>query len=141
MTAKEFLSQAERLDRRLEIEIKRAQSFRRDAYSLGSPSIGERVQTSRNTDAPFERSVNEAIDMEIKIKDRIALLLKLKVQIQTAIDALDDSDERMVLYYRYVESRTWEEIGEYLNVNRTTVYRWHNRALEKIVIPENPVIL
>ena len=55
------------------------------------------------------------------------------------IAAVSDTDERMVLRYRYIHNLTWEQIGDELNADRTTVYRWHNLALRHVILPEKPI--
>ena len=53
MTAKEYLSQAYRLDQRINSNIEEVTMLREMASSISSPSWGEKVQTSRSTEAPF----------------------------------------------------------------------------------------
>lgn len=53
MTAKEYLSQAYRLDQRINSNIEEVTMLREMASSISSPSWGEKVQTSRSTEAPL----------------------------------------------------------------------------------------
>lgn len=53
MTAKEYLSQAYRLDQRINSNIEEVTMLREMANSISSPSWGEKVQTSRSTEAPL----------------------------------------------------------------------------------------
>ena len=66
-------------------------------------------------------------------------LVELKKQIRTVIDEVANTDERMVLRYRYIHNLTWEQIGDELHADRTTVYRWHNSAINHVTMPENPI--
>ena len=36
---------------------------------------------------------------------------------------------------------TWEAIGETLHADRTTVWRWHGRALQDVKMPKCPIEL
>jgi len=36
---------------------------------------------------------------------------------------------------------TWEQIGDELHADRTTVFRWHNAALKHITLPEEPITI
>ena len=38
-----------------------------------------------------------------------------------------------------VYNLTWEQIGDELHADRTTVYRWHNSAVNHVKLPENPI--
>ena len=79
------------------------------------------MQTSRNTDAPFVRSVFKIMELEDKINAEIDNLVELKKQIRSVIDEVANTDERMVLRYRYIHNLTWEQIGDELHADRTTV--------------------
>ena len=46
---------------------------------------------------------------------------------------------QMVLKYKYLEGKTMKQIGDMLNVDRRTVYRWHDKAIEQIVLPEDAI--
>ena len=56
MTPKEYLKQAYRLDHRINSDIAELGRLREMSTSISSPSLGEKVQTNRNTDAPFGSS-------------------------------------------------------------------------------------
>ncbi len=139
MKVKEYLHQAYRLDKRIQSDIEEMESLREMATNVSSPSWDEKVQTSRNTDAKFVRCLERIIDLESKINAEVDNLVALKEQIRCVINEVADTDERMVLRYRYVHNFTWEQIGDELNADRTTVYRWHNAALNHVTLPEDPI--
>lgn len=139
MKVKEYLHQAYRLDKRIQSDIEEMECLREMATSVSSPSWDEKVQTSRSTDAKFVRCLERIIDLESKINAEVDNLVALKEQIRCVINEVADTDERMVLRYRYVHNFTWEQIGDELNADRTTVYRWHNTALNHVTLPEDPI--
>ena len=139
MKVKEYLHQAYRLDKRIQSDIEEMECLREMATSVSSPSWDEKVQISRNTDAKFVRCLERIIDLESKINAEVDNLVALKEQIRCVINEVADTDERMVLRYRYVHNFTWEQIGDELNADRTTVYRWHNAALNHVTLPEDPI--
>ena len=122
MKVKEYLGQAYRLDQRINSDIEELGKLREMSSSIASPCLEERVQTSRNTDAPFVRSLMKIMELEDKINAEIDNLVELKKQIRS-----------------YIHNLTWEQIGDELHADRTTVYRWHNSALNHVVMPENPI--
>ena len=71
----------------------------------------------------------------------LKLLVKLKIEIQEVIDRLPDTDERLVLTYRYLKSMSWSQIADRLYVNERTVRRWHGNGLSHIRIPANPTVV
>lgn len=139
MTAKEYLRQAYRLDQKINSDLEEVAALREMASSVSTPQLSERVQTSRKGDAPFVRCLEKIIELEDKINKEIDLLVELKKEIRTVITTVEDTDERMVLKYRYVHNYTWEQIGNELHADARTVRRWHGKALLHVVLPENPI--
>jgi DNA-directed RNA polymerase specialized sigma subunit len=141
MTAKEYLRQAYRLDQKINSDLEEVASLREMTNSISSPQLSERVQTSRKGDAPFTRCLDKILELEDKINKEIDLLVELKKEIRMVITMVEDTDERMVLKYRYVHNYTWEQIGNELNADARTVRRWHGKALLHVVLPENPITI
>ena len=139
MTNKEYLRQAYRLDQKINSDIEEVARLREMAGSISSPVLGDKVQTSRNGDAPFVRSVEKILLLEEKINREIDTLVDLKQQMREVIAAVPDTDERMVLRYRYIHNLTWEQIGNELNADARTIRRWHGSALVHVVLPEEPI--
>ncbi|WP_068455445.1 hypothetical protein [Aedoeadaptatus pacaensis] len=50
-----------------------------------------------------------------------------------------DTDEQLVLMYRYLHNYTWEHIGKVLFADARTVRRWHKKAPETTKAPEHPI--
>ncbi len=137
MTPKEYLKQAYRLDHRINSNIAELGRLREMSTSISSPSLGEKVQTNRNTDAPFVKCLERIYALEEKINEEIDLLVNLKEEIRSVIDMVSNTDERMVLRYRYIHNYTWEQIGDVLGADSRTVRRWHGQALGHVILPEN----
>ena len=128
MTAKEYLSQAYRLDQRIDSNIAEITRLREMACGISSPSWEEKVQTSRNTDAPFVRCLEKIMDLE-----------KVKRHIRTTADTVANVNERTVLRYRYIHNMTWEQIGGELNADESTIRRWHKAAHSEVVLHTDPI--
>lgn len=141
MTAKEYLRQAYRLDQKISSDLEEVASLREMSASVSSPQLTERVQTSKNTDAPFVRALEKIMDLEERINKEIELLMELKKEIRVVITTVEDTDERMVLKYRYVHNYTWEQIGNELHADARTVRRWHGKALQHVIMPEKPITI
>lgn len=139
MTAKEYLKQAYRLDHRINSDIAELGRLREMSSGISSPGFGEKVQTSHSGDAPFVKCLERIYDLEEKINNEIDLFVDLKDEIRGVIDTVPDTDERMVLRYRYIHNMIWEDIGDELKADSRTVRRWHGQALLHVVLPENPI--
>lgn len=139
MTAKEYLSQAYRLDQRINSNIEEISRLREMVCSISSPSWEEKVQTSRHTDAPFARCLEKIMDLEKVVNGEIDTLVDLKQQIRTTIESVPNTDEQLVLRYRYIHNCTWEQIGNELNADARTIRRWHGDALQKVKVPQDAI--
>ena len=139
MTAKEYLRQAYRLDHRINSDIAEMERLQEMAGSVGSPGFEEHYNPNRLTEAPFVRCLEKVWDLEQKINSEIDRLIDLKAQMREVIATASNADEQMVLRYRYIHNMTWEQIGDELHADRTTVYRWHNSALNHVTLPEDPI--
>ena len=141
MTAKEYLHQAYRLDQRINSNLEELAALREMASSISSPQLSERVQTSKQADAPFVRNLEKIMALEDRINKEVNLLMELKDEIRAVITEVPNTDERMVLKYRYVHNYTWEQIGTELHADARTVRRWHSKALQHVILPKNPVTI
>lgn len=142
MTVKEYLHQAYRLDQKIKSDTMEVQNLRVMAGSVSAIQYDkDRVQTSRSTDAPFIRTLEKMWDLENKIAAELETLSDLKKQIREVIEAVPDTDERMVLKYRYIHGLTWEQIGIELCADARTIRRWHGKALQHASLPEYPIII
>ena len=64
MTIRDYLSQAYRLDQRIDSNIREVSTLRKMMGSISSPVLGDRVQTSRPAEAPFVRSIEKIMLLE-----------------------------------------------------------------------------
>ena len=91
MTSKEYLHQAYRLDHKINSDIEELKRLRELSGSISSPQLGDRVQTSRSTDAPFVRSIEKIMLLEQRIDSEIDTLVDLKDQMREVIAAVQDT--------------------------------------------------
>ena len=97
MTAKEYLQQAYRLNELIDSDVHELERLRDLAGRISSPNFGERVQSSRNLDAPFVKYLGDIMEMEEKIQ-------KLHLpEIKTGIRRGG-----------YMEQLLWSEMGDYV---------------------------
>ena len=135
MTAKEYLQQAYRLNELIDSDVHELERLRDLAGRISSPNFGERVQSSRNLDAPFVKYLGDIMEMEEKIQKELCRLVVLKKQILAALESVTDREERLLLTYRYLNNESWEQIAEGLSVSMSTVHRIHASALRNVPVP------
>ena len=141
MTIQEYLRQAYLLDFRINAHIEQAEELRELATSLSSPSLGDRVQSCPDGNAPFVKQVESIIRLENKINAEIDTLVALKEQIQSVISTVSNPEEYRILQYRYIDGLSCGKIARKMHMARSSVYRHHDSAISKLRLPENPIIL
>ena len=67
------------------------------------------------------------------------LLSRLQEQVENAIGALPEERMRLVLLYHYLEGLSYSQIGAQLYLDKGTVYRWKERAVGRLELPEDPI--
>ena len=132
MKAKEYLRQGFNLDKRIASDVEEIKELRELAESVSTTSYDERVQTSRSNTPNFVRCIDKIVDLEAKIAEEVDRLVDMKADIRKTIDMVEDNDQRMLLRYRYIHFRTWEEIAAEMNFGLRWVYILHGRALESV---------
>ena len=141
MTIKEYLGQAYLLDHRIKSDTMELEELRLMAQTISSPGFEEHYNASKNTDAPYIKTLEKMFDMESKIMTEINTLVELKNQIREVISQIEKPEYQMILKYRYIHNMTWPIIGDKLCADGRTVQRWHNKAIAKIKLPENAINL
>ena len=107
------------------------------ASSTLGPNYGERINNpTPNTEAPFVRWVFKKIETEEEIEELEKKLIKVKIQIETAINSIQDEELQMILTYRYIDWLSWSDIGLKIYYSDKTIRRKHDQALELLQIDQ-----
>lgn len=131
MTAKEYLMQIYRMNRRLTRLKRRRDEIRASMFSIGSPSgqmDADRVQTSLSGDSML-RAISKLDLLTREIDSEIAELEERKQRILNEIEQLSDERHRTILTDRYVHCWRWEAIAADVKHDLRYVYRLHGDAL------------
>lgn len=129
MGIKHQLKQIRLID--LEVKSKMEELDRLNNSFLKSPSLKEiNVQESRMSlkDDAYVKIIN----LNDYINDQVDKLIDLKYQLIQAIEQLDNSRERTIIWMKYVSSKGWDEIAEELKISKTTLFILHDEAIKKI---------
>ena len=59
-------------------------------------------------------------------------LIKQQIQIENAIENLDDPTDRNIIRLKYIDGHTWERICVILNYSWNGIHKKHRKILEKI---------
>ena len=130
LTAKEYLMQIEKLDTCINQRQVECDELREMMHSVGAISYDEKVQSSPRADA-LERRVVKYVEMEQKINNMIDEFVDLKHEIINQIQLLSDEKHISVLFKRYVQYKSFEQIAVEMNYSYQYVRELHGYALEE----------
>ena len=141
MTVKEYLGQAYLLDQRIKSDTMEYEELRIMSLTISAPGFEEHYNATKNTDAPYIRTLEKMLEMEQVIMSEISQLMELKRQIREVISRMDRPEYQTVLKYRYIHNFSWQKIADIVAADERTVRRWHNKAIARIRLPENAIDL
>ena len=133
MTAKQYLDQIRNYERRIERineEIERLEAVATNT----SPSLTGMPHNPSPTTSRLEEAVVKILDKEMELKQEKDKLEALRKEATATIAQLEKPDERDVLYKRYLETQTWEDIAAEMGYCERQIFRIHASALKKLVI-------
>jgi RNA polymerase sigma factor (sigma-70 family) len=136
MTAKEYLNQARHLDALINCRLREIDYWKDLSSGVSGSSFEPHYNPNHPTEAPFVRCLEKIDEIQRSVEEKVAYLIKLRDEINSRIDMLDNREEQLLLRYRYLDGCTWEEIGRMLNVSLRTVHRIHGMALQHFPVPD-----
>jgi DNA-directed RNA polymerase specialized sigma subunit len=134
MTAKEYLSQAFYIDKRIRSKEKQL-DWVKDHSVYVSPELSDMPKTSRAHRSALEEAVVKIVDLETEISNGISLLMQLKSSIAQTIRGINSMECETILEMRYLAFMSWEEIAVQLGYSQSYIYHLHRRALSLVRIP------
>lgn len=95
------------------------------------------AEIERNNQAIEEiRRLSVSTDLkaayEHLLEEQTEELLKAKLQAEEEINEISDEMARLIAKMRYIDLKSWSEIGNALNYDRTAVYRCLKKYSKKI---------
>ena len=128
MTAKEYLSQAHRLDQRIDAKIAQVASLN-DLATKCSATLTGMPRNPNHGGSTMADAVCKIIDLQNEIAADMDRLIQTKRDIVDVIAQVADVELRILLEQRYLCGATWEEITMNLYHNRRWIFRLHDKAL------------
>lgn len=131
ITAKEYLSQAWRLDEHINTKVQMLSSLNDLALKCTS-TISDMPRNPSGTTSRLEDTVLKIISLQEEINTAVDRLVDLKAEISTVISQVPGEDKRLLLEKRYICNLGWDEIAEQLHVTSRYVYKLHGFALIEV---------
>ena len=131
LSAKDYLSQAYRIDQRINSKIEQVQSLR-DLAEKATATLSDVPAGGTRNIHRMEDVIAKMIDLENEINADLQHLIDLKHEVVTVIKCVEVPELQTLLELRYLCFKTWEEIAVTLHLDIRWIHRLHNKALCEI---------
>lgn len=72
-----------------------------------------------------------------QVKAALEKRIEIRMEVRNAIEAMEDEAEKILMLYRYIDGKQWEEIAVRMGYTWRWVMQIHGRALSHFQIPDN----
>lgn len=131
MTPKEYLNQY----RYAKIKAKAAQDHLDDLRAMSeriTPNYSAEGGGTHQSGDKLGAAVARIVDAEAVVDAQISLMIATAREVQNTIEAVQDETLRVLLYERYINGKTWEQIAVLLNYSWRQTLRLHGDALAAV---------
>lgn len=128
MTTKQYLNQIARINRMINNKLAEIYQLKTMVCSISVSANEDKVQSSSDKDK-LGSSVAKIVDLENEINNAIDVYVNKKERIVSQIDSIKDIMEYQVLFSRYIEYKTFEQIAEDNDYSVRQILRIHGNAL------------
>ena len=129
MKAKEYLSQAPRLDQRINSKLEQVAALNTLAAKATSTITGMPRNPSPAA-SRLEEVVSKIIDLEAEINEDIDDLVDLKTNIVKMVKQIDNPEYQILLEKRYLCFKPWEQIAVDMGYSIRYLFKKHAEALD-----------
>lgn len=129
MNPKEYMEAADRLRRRIHRKENEMRSLREAAEGMNGIGNSDMPKPASPNLHRMESAVCKLVVLEEEVERITAELDSLMLEMQTAIQQVQDEDTRDLLTKRYLEFKPWKIIMREMNYSESSCYRLHRHGL------------
>ena len=131
MSTKDYLSQAYRIDQRINSKLAQVMSLR-DLLGKATGTLSGAPKAATPNPHSMEDTIAKMVDLENEINEDIDALIDLKAEIMRRIKRVENTEYQTILELRYLCFKRWEEIAVDMGYSLRRLYELHDCALEEI---------
>ena len=135
MSTKDYLSQAYRIDQRINSKLAQVMSLR-DLLGKATGTLSGVPKAATPNPHSMEDTIAKMVDLENEINEDIDALVDLKAEIMRRIKRVGNTEYQTILELRYLCFKRWEEVSVELGYSMQHLFRLHDEALEAVSFPE-----
>lgn len=133
MSVKEYLSQAYRIDQRINSKLEQVASLR-ELAKKATTALSDMPRNPNKNIHSMEGIIVKIIDLENDINRDIDDLIDLKREIVTTIKRIENPVHQTLLELRYLGFKGWEHIAVEMGYSLQHIFRIHDKALKTVVV-------
>ena len=127
-TPKEYLRQLRTAEIKIEQKEEELERLKSSLESISTGTDSERVQTTPRD--RLSEEITRIVDLEKEINSDLGAMLMLRNKIINEIQSMDNPVYKNILYKRYVQYKSLEEIAVEMSYSYTRLRHLHGRALQ-----------
>lgn len=131
MSAKEFLNKIRTADMMINCKLEQVANLTAMLSAGGVRYDKEKVQSSSQGDL-MANTIIKIIELEKQINIDIDLLIDYKTEARKLIEQLDNDAEKIILYKRYFDNKSFEQVSVECNYSWRHTHRLHGNALANL---------
>ena len=131
MGAKEYLEQIKLFDTHINNKLDELERLRSLVTKVTSTWKGDVVSGGGNQDKLGD-AVARIVDLQHEVNKAIDAYIDKQKEIGAVLDQIKDPDQLRVLYKRYFDDLTWEQIACDMHMTYRNVCYIHGRALQTV---------
>lgn len=131
MSAKEYLEQVKLFDAHINNKLDELERLKGLVMKVTSTWKGDVVSGSGNQDKLGD-AIARIVDLQREVNQAIDDYIDKQKEIGAILDQITDPDQLRVLYKRYFDGLTWEQIACDMHMTYRNVCYIHGRALQAV---------
>lgn len=129
---KEYLSQAFRIDQRIQSKMEQVASLN-DLATRATVTYSDMPGSGTRNIHRMEDAILSIIELEAEINNDICKLVDTKKDIVHKIKSVENTEYQTLLELRYLCFKPWEKIAVDMGYDLRWLYRLHHRALNAVI--------
>ena len=128
---KEYLSQAFRIDQRIQSKMEQVASLN-DLATRATATYSDMPGSETRNLHRMEDAILSIIELEAEINEDICKLVQTKKDIVHKIKAVQNTEYQTLLELRYLCFKSWEQIAVDMHYSGKWILKLHDRALDAV---------
>lgn len=101
-----------------------------ETNGVGSSKMGDGIHGSEVSN-PVEKVAMKKLELKNRIAEIMLTILEEKEKIERFVESISDSQIRTIIRLRNIDLMTWEQIGDFLGLDRKTVASKYNKFINE----------